>query len=134
MTEVIRLNQPYKIRSVFFVGGDRSLPTATVEIEFPNGEIRSDGAPGKTTEDAIFCAIDRAIGEERTWKITSCVFEKSDSQWRCVVFLDQGGYKFYIQPRGEGKDGDVMIAAAYAYMSAVNKCILRNRQPLKVEA
>ncbi len=102
------------------VAGTDSIPTASVRLKFQD-TIREESATGDGPVDAIFKAIDRAIGQAVT---------VVDYQVRSVTAGRQAMGEVYVrvqmdnqEAHGRGVSTDILEASARAYTHALNNWI-----------
>jgi 2-isopropylmalate synthase len=109
----------YTLDHVQFVGGDHGMPTATVRLIGPSGDIFSDACTGNGPVDAVCKAIDRVVGS--SGKLVDfnvqAVTEGLDALGTVTVRVEKDG-KVYT---GRGAATDIIVASAKAYLSAVNR-------------
>jgi 2-isopropylmalate synthase len=109
----------YTLDHVQFVGGDHDIPTATVRLVGPSGDVFSDACTGNGPVDAVCKAIDRVVGS--SGKLVDfnvqAVTEGLDALGTVTVRVEKDG-KLYT---GRGAATDIIVASAKAYLSAVNR-------------
>ncbi len=104
--------------------GTTTLPTATLKLK--KGETETEeAATGDGPVDAVFNAIDRATGfkgklENYTLKALT---QGRDAQGEVTVTVATNG----DEAHGRGVSTDVIEASAKAYLSAVNKLLLKHK-------
>ncbi len=117
--------------------GDHSIPTATVNLKGPDGEIHQDAALGTGPVDAVYQAINRIVGVPNTLtefsvkavtggidavgEVTIRVQPHNADHER--VFNPQTGRPFIRTFSGHGASTDIIVASARAYLSALNKML-----------
>eukprot|EP00618_Florenciella_parvula_P031795 CAMPEP_0119481684 /NCGR_PEP_ID=MMETSP1344-20130328/9901_1 /TAXON_ID=236787 /ORGANISM="Florenciella parvula, Strain CCMP2471" /LENGTH=641 /DNA_ID=CAMNT_0007516061 /DNA_START=143 /DNA_END=2068 /DNA_ORIENTATION=- len=124
--------------------GMSGIPTATVTMVGPDGVGRFVAATGEGPVDAVYKAIDRLIGVKlnletygmqavtegidalATTRVT--VSPMSDSNFMATAIHSQSGNNKIRTFSGSGSDGDVVVASARAYVSAINKMITWNKR------
>jgi len=108
--------------------GTNLLPTATVQIRRPDGEIAQDAALGDGPVDAIFKAVERVTGVHANLRefVVRSVTEGKDAQGEVTLELevesDTGSY------RGRAASTDIIEASALAYLNAVNAIAARQQR------
>ena len=109
----------YRLDHVQVSCGDHEIPTATVRLIAPNGEILTDAATGTGPVDAVYLAINRILRVSNTLKEFSigAVTEGTDAIGDATIRIEKGG-KVYT---GRGSSTDIIVAAAKAYVNALNK-------------
>jgi 2-isopropylmalate synthase len=104
-------------------GSDTLVPTATVTLIDPDGQIRQDANVGDGPVDAIYSAIMRIVGQQYKlgdYRIRS-VSRGKDAQGEARVELtDPQGH----QAAGRGLSTDILEASTLAYIHCINR--LRN--------
>jgi len=113
--------------------GNRSIPTATVRIQGPDGQTFCDADHGTGPVDAVYRAINRVIGEENELIEFSveAVTEGIDAVGRVTIRIQanepmDGGERPVFS--GHGADTDIMVASAKAYIFALNRLIAARRE------
>jgi len=88
-----------------------------------DGEVRSGTATGDGAVDAIFNAIRQLYPHAASLQLfqVSAVTEGTDAQAKVSVRLEEDGRTV----TGRGADTDTMVAAAYAYVNALNKLLVK---------
>lgn len=124
--------------------GDHSIPTATVNLTGPDGDIYQDAALGSGPVDAVYQAINRIVGTPNTLTEFSvkAVTEGIDAVGEVTIRVQphngegdqvvnpQTGRPFIRTFSGHGASTDIIVASARAYLSALNKMLAaREEQP-----
>jgi len=101
--------------------GNHSMPTATVRLTTPDGATKADAALGAGPVDAVYQAINRVIGvpNELVEFSINAVTEGIDAIGAVTIRIRSDGEVF----AGRGADTDIVVAAAKAYMNALNRLI-----------
>jgi 2-isopropylmalate synthase len=127
--------ETYHLEQIQVSCGDRSIPTATVSIRGPDGEIHCDANHGTGPVDAVYRAINRVIGEpnELIEFSIQAVTEGIDAVGRVTIRIqaDDPVSENGVERRvfsGHGADTDIVVAAAKAYMFALNRLIAARRE------
>ncbi|MFL7793264.1 MAG: alpha-isopropylmalate synthase regulatory domain-containing protein, partial [Anaerolineae bacterium] len=119
--------ETYHLEQVQVSCGNLSIPTATVRITGPEGEVFCDADHGTGPVDAIYRAINRVIGEpnELIEFSVQAVTEGIDAVGRVTIRIraDDGGEDTRWVFSGHGADTDIVVASAKAYMFALNRLI-----------
>src|SRR3989440_8908112 len=106
------------------VGGpSRRPPHATVGIRTPEGEEITGSFTGDGPVDAIFRAINAAVGHEprlREFRVDA-VTGGQDALGETSVVLELGG----VTGAGQGVSTDILEAAARAYIRALSTALRR---------
>ena len=120
--EVMRDHTRIRFVSLDVHAGSRSRPTAELELEI-DGVPRSTKAAGDGPVDATFIAIHQLFPHDSTLRLFSvgAVTEGTDAQARVTVRLEEGGKLV----DGQGADTDTIVAAARAYVHALNKLLVK---------
>ena len=106
----------YTLGHVQFSGGNHGIPTATVRLNGPDGEV-IDASDGNSLVGAVCKAIARAIG---------CTYEPPvdlSIQVQSIYTESTVALKIHVRGTdyiGEGRDVDIILAVAKAYLDAVN--------------
>jgi 2-isopropylmalate synthase len=110
----------WSLVSLHTTAGTGLLPTATVCIKRPDGEIVQDAAIGTGPVDAIFKAVERVTGVHanlREFNVRG-VSQGKDAQGEVTLELEvESGDRSF---RGRGVSTDIIEASAEAYLNAVN--------------
>ena len=111
---------------VHFSSGDHDIPTATVRLIGPDGQVTTDASTGNGPVDAVCNAIDRVIG--CTCKLVDfnvqSVTEGLDSMGTVTIRIEKDGQKY----TGRGASTDIIVASAKAYLSAVNRMLAADEE------
>ena len=115
--------------------GDRSIPTATVRIRGPEDQLFCDADHGAGPVDAVYRAINRVIGEPNELIEFSipAVTAGIAAVGRVTIRIQAGdpvrdnGYERRVFS-GRASDTDIVVAAAKAYMFALNRLIAARRE------
>ena len=127
--------EAYHLEHVQISCGDHSIPTATVSIRGPEGEMFCDADHGTGPVDAVYRAINRVIREpnELIEFSIQAVTEGIDAVGRVTVRIQadepvtDNGYERRVFS-GRSSDTDIVVAAAKAYMFALNRLIAARRE------
>jgi 2-isopropylmalate synthase len=120
--------ETYSLEHVQVSCGNQSIPTATVRIRGPNGDVVCDADHGTGPVDAVYRAINRVIGEPNQlieFSVQS-VTEGIDAVGRVTIRIQADEPVNGEQRRvfsGHGADTDIIVASAKAYMFALNRLI-----------
>lgn len=115
--------------------GDHSVPTATVCLRGPDGQVVCDADHGTGPVDAVYRAINRVIGEpnELIEFSVQAVTEGIDAVGRVTIRIQaeepvkENGYERRVFS-GRGSDMDIVVASAKAYMFALNRLVAARRE------
>ena len=114
-------NPSYKLEYFNIMSGNKAVPTATVKIRH-NDEIFEEAATGDGPVDAIFKAIERAIGTTaklEEYKVQA-VTPGKQAMGEVKVLITANG----SSATGRGSSTDILEASANAYVNALNKLLL----------
>ena len=115
--------------------GTMGMPTATVRLSGPEGELHIQASVGTGPVDAAFKAVDEIVGADNNLLEFSvhAVTEGIDAQGEVTVRIQgedgpnaPNAQRETAQPRtygGYGADTDIIVASVKAYLSAVNKLL-----------
>ena len=123
----------WQLVSMHTTAGTDLLPTATVAIRRPDGEIVRDAAIGDGPVDAIFKAVERVTGVHANLRefVVRSVTQGKDAQGEVTLELevesDTGSY------RGRAASTDIIEASALAYVNAVNAIACRPQKGRQTE-
>ena len=108
----------YKLEYFNIISGNFSVPTATIRIKIKD-EVKEEAATGDGPVDAIFRAIDRAIGITTVLKEynVQAVTPGKQALGEVSVALEIDD-KAYI---GKGSSTDILEASALSYVNAINR-------------
>jgi len=101
--------------------GDRGIPTASVVLISPDGQVLADAALGSGPVDATFKAIDKIVGVSNVlaeFSIKSLT-EGIDAIGEVLVRIESDGITY----TGRGADTDIIVASAKAYINALNRLL-----------
>jgi 2-isopropylmalate synthase len=120
--EVMRDHQRIKFVDLELWAGSKAKPRALLELEV-DGVKRSAEALGDGPVDATFNAIQAIFPHDAALRLFSvgAVTEGTDAQAKCTVRLEEDGKLV----DGQGADSDTIVAAARAYLHALNKLIVK---------
>jgi 2-isopropylmalate synthase len=141
--EVRRPPPLYVLRHVQVSCGTELIPTATVRLVLPDGELRTESAQGTGPVDAVCAAINRIVGDpgelvefdvtavtegiSAVGEVTMRVRERraqdslhsTDAPDVHIADLERNE-RFQVYS-GNGVHVDIVVAAAEAYLSALNR-------------
>jgi 2-isopropylmalate synthase len=149
----------YKLDHVQYASGSGMIPTATVRLIDPEGQAHTDSAQGTGPVDSIYKAINRLIQRpnELIEFSINAITEGLDAVAEVTVRIREQGAPD-AEPGGEslraststaasltgrrqaqqifsgyGVNTDTIVAAAEAYMSALNKMLAARQERIKAE-
>ena len=115
----IQVDKGFQLEHVQVTCGDCTCPTATITVVTPNGEIFTDAAVGTGPVDAVYKAINRLV------QIPNQLIEFSvQSVTGGIDALGTVTIRLRHEERifsGQASDTDIVVAAAYAHMNALNR-------------
>ncbi len=120
--EVVRDQSRIKFLSLEVWSGSQIQPRAKLELEVDGG-VKTAEAHGDGPVDATFNAIRIIFPHDAELRLftVGAVTEGTDAQARCGVRLEEGGKLV----DGQGADTDTIVAAARAYVHALNKLLFK---------
>lgn len=115
----VQFNSGFQLEHVQVTCGDCTCPTATVTILKPDGTILTDAAVGAGPVDAVYEAVNRLVGipNQLVEFSVQAVTEGIDALGTVNVRLRRDNRLF----SGQASDTDIVVAAAHAYMNALNR-------------
>ncbi|HMI97320.1 MAG TPA: 2-isopropylmalate synthase [Micropepsaceae bacterium] len=124
---VIRGQDPIQVQALKVIAGKDIAPSAELAL-IVGGEVRSGVAGGDGPVDAIFNAIRQLYPHPASLQLfqVSAVTEGTDAQAKVSVRLEEDGRTV----TGKGADTDTMVAAAYAYVNALNKLLVKRKKTM----
>ncbi|MBI2846581.1 MAG: 2-isopropylmalate synthase [Chloroflexi bacterium] len=124
------ISEVYHLEHVQVSCGDHSVPTATVRLTGPEGQILEDAALGTGPVDAVYKAINRLVGvpNKLTEFSVKSVTEGIDAVGEVTIRLESEGMVYM----GRGAATDIIVASAKAYMNALNRLILSRAPASKI--
>ncbi len=119
------VSEVYHLDQVQVSCGDRGIPTATVRLINPEGQILADAALGTGPVDAVYKAINRIVGvpNQLTEFAVKSVTEGIDAIGEVLIRIESDGITY----TGRGADTDIIVASAKAYMNALNRLLAAKR-------
>ena len=120
--EVMRDHQRIKFLDLELWAGSKTKPRALLELEI-DGEKHVAESHGDGPVDATFNAIRKIFPHDAELRLFSvgAVTEGTDAQAKCSVRLEESGKLV----DGQGADTDTIVAAARAYIHALNKLLVK---------
>ncbi len=121
--ETSTVHVSYEILHVQVSCGDRSMPTATVQLRDPDGKKVIDSDHGTGPVDAIYRAINRIVGVENDLIEFSiqAVTQGIDALAEVTIRIRQNNDIY----TGRAAHTDICVASARAYMHALNRLLDR---------
>lgn len=135
--EIYQPPEIWKLNHIQVSCGDHSMPTASVSLTGPDGEVHKDAALGSGPVDAVYQAINRLIGVRNQLIEFSinAVTEGIDAQAETTIRIQpengrkstginpQTGESYQRTYSGHGASTDIVVSSARAYLSALNKLL-----------
>jgi len=119
--ELRTVSEVYHLDRVQVSCGDRGIPTASVKLIAPDGQVVADAALGAGPVDAVYKAINRLVGVPNvlTEFTVKSVTEGIDAIGEVLIRIESEGITY----TGRGADTDIIVASAKAYMNALNRLL-----------
>ena len=123
--EIMRGQDTISIKALRVESGTGIIPVASLTLD-ASGVVKSVTTSGDGPVDAIFKAIREAYPHTATLQLfqISAVTEGTDAQATVSVRLEENGRTV----TGKASDTDTMVAAAYAYVNALNKLLVKREK------
>lgn len=123
--EVIRRNDRIRFVSLEVIAGSRGPQKATLELEI-DGAVQGTTATGDGPVDATFNAIKALYPHQVRLQLyqVHAVTAGTDAQAEVTVRLEEDGRTVI----GQGADTDTLVASARAYVTALNKMLLKREK------
>jgi 2-isopropylmalate synthase len=124
--ELRTVTEVYHLDHVEVSCGDHNIPTATVRLIGPEGQILADAALGTGPVDAVYKAINRIVGiPNRLTEFTvKSVTEGIDAIGEVLIRIESEGVTY----TGRGAATDIIVASAKAYMNALNRLLSAKKE------
>jgi 2-isopropylmalate synthase len=146
--QVDQSQEVFKLDGLQVACGTMGMPTATVRLYGPDGQLHLQAAIGTGPVDATFRSIDAIIGipntllEYNVHSITEGIDAIGEVTVRLIADNDaistrtspQNGHVRSRTFGGYGADTDIIVASAKAYLAALNKLLLASGQYSPKEA
>jgi 2-isopropylmalate synthase len=122
--EILRIPDFYRLINLNVVSGSVTVPTATVQIEI-GGKLYQEAGFGDGPVDAATKTIAKIIKtKSRLVKFSvNAITSGTDAQGETMMILEEGG----LRVTGQGAHTDIIMAAAKAYINALNKLEYQKR-------
>ncbi len=119
--ELRTVSETYHLEQVHVSCGEPSIPTASVKLTGPNGEILADAAQGTGPVDAVYKAINRLVHvpNKLTEFSVKSVTAGIDAIGEVTIRIESEGKSY----SGRGAHTDIIVASARAYMNALNRLL-----------
>jgi 2-isopropylmalate synthase len=135
VSEFGRGREYFQLDAVQVTCGSNGMPTATVRLRCPDGELRTHAAVGTGPVHAVFRAVDEIVqapAELLEYSINN-VTEGIDALGHASVRVRGGGDGGRVNPQhgsgqapilhGHAADTDVLVASTKAYLAALNRVL-----------
>ncbi len=115
----IKIESGFQLEHIQVVCGDCTCPTATITIVTPDGKILTDATVGTGPVDAVYQTINRLaqIPNQLIEFSVQSVTAGIDALGTVTVRIGHQEGIF----SGQASDTDIVVAAAYAYINALNR-------------
>jgi 2-isopropylmalate synthase len=115
------VSEVYHLDRLQVTCGDRGIPTASVKLVAPDGEVRADAAIGTGPVDAVCKAIDNIVAVPCTLTefTVKSITEGIDAIGEVLIRVESEGITY----TGRGADTDIIVASAKAYINALNRLL-----------
>ncbi len=119
--ELRSVSEVYHFDRLQVTCGDRGIPTASIRLIGPDGQLLEDAALGTGPVDAVCKAINRLVGvpNNLTEFSVKSVTEGIDAIGEVLIRVESDGVTY----TGRGADTDIIFASAKAYMNALNRLL-----------
>ncbi len=123
--EVVRTNDRIKVDHLKGVCGTDGPQTAELSLEI-DGQVKTTKAEGDGPVDAVFKAVNQLFPHEATLALfqVHAVTHGTDAQAEVTVRLVEDD----LIVNGQGADTDTLVAAARAYVNALNKLLIQREK------
>jgi 2-isopropylmalate synthase len=123
--ELYQPPQVYTLHGVHVSCGSPSIPTASVTLATPDGELHTATATGNGPVDAIFSAINQIVQLEVELEeyVVHAVSGGVNALGEVTVRIRRVGDKGQ-KFSGHGTDTDILVASTRGYVAALNKAAL----------
>jgi 2-isopropylmalate synthase len=123
--ELRTVTEFYHLERLQVTCGDRGIPTASVKLTDPDGQVLADAALGAGPVDAVYKAINRLVQVPNTLTefTVKSVTEGIDAIGEVLIRIESEGITY----TGRGADTDIIVASAKAYMNALNRLLTSRR-------
>ncbi|SOD96208.1 2-isopropylmalate synthase [Caenispirillum bisanense] len=123
--QLIRARDRIKVVDLAVVCGTKGPQTATLTLEI-DGDSKTTTAEGDGPVDATFKAIKQLCGATPRLQLyqVHAVTQGTDAQAEVTVRLEENGKTV----NGQGADTDTLVASAKAYVTALNKLLVKREK------
>ena len=126
------IHSAFSLEKIHVTCGNTVAPTAVISLRCPDDKIREQKCEGTGPVDAVFSAIDAITGEQQElaeFSITA-ITEGVDALGDVTVRIAKRDTIF----SGRGSDNDIIIAAAKAYLNAINRSLIISNKVAPAES
>ncbi|MBI4498343.1 MAG: 2-isopropylmalate synthase, partial [Chloroflexi bacterium] len=111
----------YQLEQVQVMCGEPGVPTASVRLRGPDGQIQSASAIGDGPVDAVYKAISRivAVPNQLAEFSVKSITESTEAMGDVTIRIQSEGFTF----TGRGVSTDILVASARAYVNALNRLL-----------
>ncbi|MFC2035092.1 2-isopropylmalate synthase [Chloroflexota bacterium] len=115
------VSEVYHLDRIQVTCGDGGIPTATVRLTAPDGQVMADAALGTGPVDAVYKAINRLVGlpNKLTEFSIKSVTEGIDAIGEVLIRIESEGVTY----TGRGANTDIIAASGKAYLNALNRLL-----------
>ncbi len=123
--ELRTTTEVYHLDHVEVSCGDHNIPTATVRLVAPDGQVLADAALGTGPVDAVYKAINRIVGipNKLTEFTVKSITEGIDAIGEVLIRIESDGVTY----TGRGAATDIIVSSAKAYMNALNRLLVAKK-------
>jgi 2-isopropylmalate synthase len=123
--ELRTTTEVYHLDHVEVSCGDHNIPTATVRLIGPDGQVLADAALGAGPVDAVYKAINRIVGipNKLTEFTVKSITEGIDAIGEVLIRIESDGVTY----TGRGSATDIIVSSAKAYMNALNRLLVAKK-------
>ena len=123
--ELRTTTEVYHLDHVEVSCGDHNIPTATVRLIGPQGQVLADAALGAGPVDAVYKAINRIVGipNKLTEFTVKSITEGIDAIGEVLIRIESDGVTY----TGRGSATDIIVSSAKAYMNALNRLLVAKK-------
>jgi len=123
--QVLTVEETFRLEHLLVTCGDPAVPTATVRLGIAEGETRQGAATGDGPVDAVYQAITHLVDIPNRLSEFSVqsVSAGIDAMGEVSVKVESDEGTFI----GRGASTDIVVAAARAYLNALNKVVAARR-------
>ena len=115
------VSEVYHLGQLQVTCGDSGIPTASVRLIGPEGQVLADAALGTGPIDAVYKVINRIVDvpNKLTEFTVKSVTEGIDAIGEVLIRIESEGVTY----TGRGADTDIIVASAKAYINALNRLL-----------